>query len=156
MPVCKKCRNYVMKFPCPHCGSDLTMSDRTEGEIQPIVPKELQGDFEEPPPPAYVDGRPEMRAPQPKAKKIATDLSRAKTAEFKAPKSDFSSQTTTSTTSSLGTKDLIASSMDQRLTNIETTLKTLTTEITTIMKSQKVIESILKKINSQLMKLRES
>ena len=50
-PVCKKCHNYVMKFPCSHCGSDLSMQDRIEGEIKPIVPVEIQGNFAEPPPP---------------------------------------------------------------------------------------------------------
>jgi len=57
-PVCKKCHNYVMKFPCSHCGSDLSMQDRMEGEIKPIVPVEIQGDFDEPPPPEYVDSLP--------------------------------------------------------------------------------------------------
>ena len=144
-----------MKFPCPHCGSDLSMSDRSEGEIKPIIPVEFQGDFDEPPPAAYVDGRPETRSIPAKAAKLSPDLGRAKTAEVKISKHDFSSHETLSRSTPSGTEDLVTSSMDQRLSNMEKTLKTLTEELNTIMKSQKVIEAILTKINSELMKLRK-
>jgi hypothetical protein len=154
VPVCKKCRNYIMKFPCPHCGSELSISDRAKGEIQPIIPTELQGDFDEPPPAAYIDGQPEMRPSQTKGKKLSPDLGRAKTSKVKVSKHDFSSNDTISRSAPSGTADLITSSMDQRLTNMETTLKTLTEELNTIMKSQKVMEAILTKINTEIMKLR--
>ncbi|UCE14352.1 MAG: hypothetical protein JSV04_04040, partial [Candidatus Heimdallarchaeota archaeon] len=32
--------------PCPHCGNIETLTDRTEDEIKPIIPEELQYDFE--------------------------------------------------------------------------------------------------------------
>ncbi|MHA2247980.1 MAG: hypothetical protein ACXADY_23740 [Candidatus Hodarchaeales archaeon] len=48
-PVCRKCKNYVMKFPCSHCGSEESFADRKIDDFKPIVPVELQGDFEEPP-----------------------------------------------------------------------------------------------------------
>ncbi|MFW9902802.1 MAG: hypothetical protein ACFFFH_00600 [Candidatus Thorarchaeota archaeon] len=50
-PVCKKCRNYVMGFPCPHCGGDQALTDREADEIRPIIPLDLQESFKEPPPP---------------------------------------------------------------------------------------------------------
>jgi hypothetical protein len=50
-PVCKKCRNYVMGFPCPHCGGDQALTDREADEIKPIIPLDLQESFKEPPPP---------------------------------------------------------------------------------------------------------
>ncbi len=50
-PVCKKCRNYVMKFPCPHCGGELEFTDRKIDEIKPIIPLDLQETFKEPPEP---------------------------------------------------------------------------------------------------------
>ena len=140
-----------MNFPCPHCGSDQSMTDRTEEDIKPIVPLELQGEFAEPPPPAYIDGRPEVRATAPRPKKLTADLDLAKTAQVSVSKHDFSS-----TTTSQGTESLLASTMDKRLTDIEGTLQTLTNEVNTIMKSQKVIEAILKRINAELMKLREN
>ena len=46
-PVCKKCRNYVMSFPCPHCGSDQEFTDREPDEIKPIIPLDLQESFQE-------------------------------------------------------------------------------------------------------------
>ncbi len=39
-----------MNFPCPHFGSDESFYDRSTNEIKPIIPVELQGNFEEPPP----------------------------------------------------------------------------------------------------------
>ena len=50
-PVCKKCRNYIMGFPCPHCGSEKALTDREANEIRPIIPLDLQVTFKEPPPP---------------------------------------------------------------------------------------------------------
>ncbi|MFX1513531.1 MAG: hypothetical protein ACFFCQ_13180 [Promethearchaeota archaeon] len=52
IPVCKNCRNYIMKLdednPCPHCGNKLTLTDRNDGEIKPIIPEEFQADFTKP------------------------------------------------------------------------------------------------------------
>lgn len=56
-PVCKKCRNYVMDFPCPHCGSEQALTDREEDEIKPIIPLDLQESFGEPPPPSHESGQ---------------------------------------------------------------------------------------------------
>ncbi len=38
-----------MSFPCSHCGSEESFTDRKADDFKPIVPIELQGDFEEPP-----------------------------------------------------------------------------------------------------------
>ncbi|MHA2226243.1 MAG: hypothetical protein ACXAC8_13625 [Candidatus Hodarchaeales archaeon] len=38
-----------MNFPCSHCGSEESFADRKTDDFKPIVPVELQGNFEEPP-----------------------------------------------------------------------------------------------------------
>ncbi|MFX0051517.1 MAG: hypothetical protein ACFE8U_09515 [Candidatus Hermodarchaeota archaeon] len=38
-----------MSFPCSHCGSEQSLADRKTSDFKPIIPVELQGDFEEPP-----------------------------------------------------------------------------------------------------------
>ena len=55
-PVCKKCRNYVRGFPCPHCGGEEALTDREADEIKPIIPVDLQESFKEPPPPISDSG----------------------------------------------------------------------------------------------------
>ncbi|MFQ5980500.1 MAG: hypothetical protein ACE5OZ_20370 [Candidatus Heimdallarchaeota archaeon] len=40
-----------MSLPCPHCGSSQSHAERTAGDFKPIVPREIQGNFAEPPPP---------------------------------------------------------------------------------------------------------
>ena len=45
MPVCKNCLNYCLNFPCPHCGGDLSLTERSKDEIKPIVAPEYQADF---------------------------------------------------------------------------------------------------------------
>ena len=132
-----------MKFPCSHCGSDLSIQDRIEGEIKPIVPVEIQGDFAEPPPPEYVDSLP-VSTPSPSISKKSSGPTY--TGETKK-RSSTSSSTSSSTTQS-------SSNTDYRLTSIEGTLGEITSQLTTLMKSQKVIETILTKINSELLKLR--
>lgn len=47
IPVCKKCHNYVMKFPCPHCGASESLIEREIGEIKAIIPEELQFNWED-------------------------------------------------------------------------------------------------------------
>lgn len=133
-----------MKFPCSHCGSDLSMQDRIEGEIKPIVPVEIQGNFAEPPPPEYVDSLP-VSTPSPSMPKKSTGP--LYTGESKQHSSAPSPSTGSSTTQS-------SSNTDYRLTSIEGTLDEITSQLTTLMKSQKVIETILTKINSELLKLR--
>lgn len=50
-PVCRKCHNYILRFPCPHCGTAESFDNRTTEDIKPIVPTEIQAEFDEPPPP---------------------------------------------------------------------------------------------------------
>ena len=134
-----------MKLPCEHCGGDLSMQDRVEGEIKPIVPVEIQGNFAEPPPPEYVDSLP-ASTPSPSVSPSKASSGPIYKGESK-PRS-----TTPSSTSSGGTQS--SSNTDYRLTSIEGTLDEITSQLTTLMKSQKVIETILTKINSELLKLR--
>ena len=133
-----------MKFPCSHCGSDLSIQDRIEGEIKPIVPVEIQGDFAEPPPPEYVDSLP-VSTPSPSISKKSSEP------QYKA-KTKHRSSAPSSTGSG---KVQSSSDADYRLTSIEGTLDEITNQLTTLMKSQKVIETILTKINSELLKLRD-
>ena len=53
MPVCKKCHNYVtgkleQGHPCPHCGNEDTLEDRSEGEYRSIFEDSIQQDFNQP------------------------------------------------------------------------------------------------------------
>jgi len=132
-----------MKFPCSHCGSDLSMQDRVEGEIKPIVPVEIQGDFAEPPPPEYVDSLPASTPSPSISKKSSKPQYKAKTKQRTSP-----------TSSPVSGNVKMSSDADNRLTSIEGTLDEITSQLTTLMKSQKVIETILTKINSELLKLR--
>jgi len=133
-----------MKFPCSHCGSDLSMQDRIEGEIKPIVPVEIQGDFDEPPPPEYVDSLPVSTHSPSLAKK---SLETPEIPEIKHRSKAHSS---------IGSSKVeMSSDADNKLTSMESTLDQITTQLTTLMKSQKVIETILTKINSELLKLRD-
>jgi len=121
------------------------MQDRVEGEIQPIVPVEIQGNFAEPPPPEYVDSLP-ASTPSP-------SISPSKASSGPIYKGESKPRSTTpSSTSSSGTQS--SSNTDHRLTSIEGTLDAITSQLTTLMKSQKVIETILTKINSELFQLR--
>jgi hypothetical protein len=50
MPVCKKCHNYVTGklesgHPCPHCGNEDTLTDRSTSDRKFIIPPEIQHDF---------------------------------------------------------------------------------------------------------------
>ncbi len=133
-----------MKFPCSHCGSDLSMQDRIEGEIKPIVPVEIQGNFDEPPPPEYVDSIP-VSSPSPSLSKKSAEI----------PKRTEIKQRSKPSSSTGSSKVGISSDADYRLTSIEGTLDEITSQLTTLMKSQKVIETILTKINSELLELRD-
>ena len=53
IPVCKKCHNYVTGkleagHPCPHCGNEDTLSDRSEKEYRSIFSDEIQYDYSQP------------------------------------------------------------------------------------------------------------
>jgi hypothetical protein len=120
------------------------MQDRIEGEIKPIVPVEIQGNFAEPPPPEYVDSLP-VSTPSPSFSEKSSEKPKKTEVQprFKPPPSTGSS------------KVEMSSNADDRLTSIEGTLDEITSQLTTLMKSQKVIETILIKINSELLKLRD-
>ncbi|MFW9991707.1 MAG: hypothetical protein ACFFD4_06580 [Candidatus Odinarchaeota archaeon] len=45
MPVCKKCKNYVLTFPCSHCGGNLPLTHTTEEEIESVISPGLQARF---------------------------------------------------------------------------------------------------------------
>ncbi|MHA1991905.1 MAG: hypothetical protein ACW981_15700 [Candidatus Hodarchaeales archaeon] len=38
-------------MPCSHCGSEKSFMHRSSKDFKPIVPKEIQNEFKEPPPP---------------------------------------------------------------------------------------------------------
>lgn len=147
-----------MKLPCPHCGSDDSFHDRSADDFKPIVPVELQGNFEEPPPPIASPGS---------FSKFQNAKPISKTPESQVPSSsgvsiqkiDYKFEPTTS---SKGTKGTVDYATDSRLENIEKTIKTIENEVRTfssdlenIQKSQKVIESILTNINKKLLKLQK-
>ncbi|MHA1994616.1 MAG: hypothetical protein ACW97Z_08760 [Candidatus Hodarchaeales archaeon] len=155
MPVCKKCRNYIMGFPCPHCGSDLSLTDRTNTDIQPIIPKELQGDFEEPPAPSYVEGIPERQNMEPvsSVKEKTSPKSRSTGGHSSGP--SYSPQMSSPSISADNVSDSFLPKMDNRLSLMENTMKSIQDELSTLLKSQKVIENILTRINGELLRLRK-
>jgi hypothetical protein len=40
--------NYILSFPCPHCGGDRTLTYRSEKGIEPVIPLAFQAKFAEP------------------------------------------------------------------------------------------------------------
>ncbi|MHA1444198.1 MAG: hypothetical protein ACTSR4_05550, partial [Candidatus Hodarchaeales archaeon] len=130
---------------CSHCGSDLSMQDRIEGEIKPIVPVEIQGNFAEPPPPEYVDSLP-VSTPSPSFSKKSSEMPKETEVQHRIAKPSSSTGSS---------KVEMSSNADYRPTSIEGSLEEITSQLTTLMKSQKVIETILTKINSELLKLRD-
>lgn len=148
-----------MKLPCPHCGADTSFQDRTADEIKPIVPVELQGDFEEPPPPLSSSGSPlmssqasEISGPSPQGQvqsPVAVDHQ---------PQS-LSSSTPQSGITHSGPPD---SSTENLPEDLETIIKlmankinSLSSDMKNLLKSQKVIESFLTNINKKITKLSE-
>ena len=156
MPVCKKCHNYVMKFPCPHCGSDLSLEDREKGDIQPIVPVELQGDFAEPPPPSYADSTPKRTSTPQRSVEPMKKSTSPPTSTARRSKATTSSQSTTIDSPADGTSALIMSSMEKRFSMIEMSLKSIQKDVTDLTKTQKVMEKVLIQISKELLKLRKS
>jgi len=133
-----------MKFPCSHCGSDLSMQDRVECEIKPIVPVEIQAIFDVPPPPEYVDSLP-VSTSSPSFSKKSSEI----------PKKTEVQQRIKPSSSTGSSKVEMSSNADYNPTSIEGSLDEITSQLTTLMKSQKVIETILTKINSDRHKLRD-
>lgn len=149
-----------MKFPCPHCGSDESFYDRSADEIKSIVPVELQGNFDEPPPPISNSGSYNFQEVRPVSKPIESQIS---------SKSESFLQEQTQPRSAVGyefespsTKGTIEFAIGSRFENVEGAIKTMENEIKTLssdmknlLKSQKVIESILTNINKKLLKLQK-
>ncbi|MHA2054997.1 MAG: hypothetical protein ACXACP_13200 [Candidatus Hodarchaeales archaeon] len=154
MPVCKNCHNYVMKLPCSHCGSDLSLDDRKDGDIQPIVPVEIQGDFSEAPPLSSAASQPSK--PTPPLKSQTRRKASSTASSFQSSKSSSVSARTAPESSSDGTSGLIMATMDKRFSLIETNLKSIQKEVAELNKTQKVMEKVLIQISKELLKLRKS
>ena len=144
-----------MKFPCPHCGSDLSLTDRTTGDIQPIIPKALQGDFEDPPAPSYVEGIPDRESMGPIPSRNERPKSEPKSKGVHSSEPGYSSQPGASSPSVDNVTNSFLPKVDNRLTLMESTMKSIQNELSTLLKSQKVIENILTRMNGELLKLRK-
>ncbi len=146
-----------MSFPCPHCGGEETFEDRVEEEFRPIVPVEIQGTFDKPPPPLSSGkswSSPSRSTSHPiDSSRVTT--SRPKDTSYRGLVMDSSKPTSKTPnvplTSSLPSDDFTT----DRLIEIEASVKAMEANITTLVKSQKVIEKILTNINRELLKLRE-
>ncbi len=144
-----------MKFPCPHCGSEETLSSRSPDDIKMIVPKEFQGDFDEPPPPVY--------SPVASTSLTKGPSSITSSAQKRNKKSSGLKNLPSSDPYGISAPEPISDPLiDNRLLevevaikNMENEMKTISADMQTILKSQKVIESILTKINKELLKLQE-
>ncbi|NHJ01692.1 MAG: hypothetical protein EAX86_06085 [Candidatus Heimdallarchaeota archaeon] len=146
-----------MSFPCPHCGSQETFEDRTEEEFKPIVPVEIQGTFDKPPPP-LTSGRPRFASPT-SSPRPATPIATPRTPTSRQQDTSYrdlvidtskSSSKTTVPARPLPTEGFNT----DRLIEIEASVKAMEANIATLIKSQKVIEKILTNINKELLKLR--
>ncbi|MHA2271133.1 MAG: hypothetical protein ACXACI_04665 [Candidatus Hodarchaeales archaeon] len=138
----------MMSFPCPHCGSESSYEDRTVKDFKPIIPKELQEDFSEPPLP--------IASPNSVATPISESPPTSREAESLPRKQPESAVTThlpsisTSPEESMKSKSPATTPIekpltsDERLDRIETTLKSLEKDVRTILRVQKVIEIFLK------------
>jgi hypothetical protein len=149
-PVCKKCHNYVMKFPCPHCGSDASFQDRSPDEIKPIVPVELQGDFEEPPPPLS-SGSPLMSS------QVSGGTGPSQPGGVQSPAAiDHQIQSSETITGPPDESfEKLPENMEMIIRSMENKLNRLSSDMQNLLKSQKVIESFLTNINKKLQKLSE-
>ena len=146
-----------MSFPCPHCGGEETFEDRTEEEFRPIVPVEIQGTFDKPPPPLS-SGKSWSPPPRSTSRPIDSPrvaTSRPKDTSYRDLVMDTSRSaskpTNISPSSSLPSDDFAT----DRLIEIEASVKAMEANIATLIKSQKVIEKILTNINRELLKIRE-
>lgn len=158
-PVCKKCHNYVMKLPCPHCGSDTSFQDRAADEIKPIVPVELQGDFEEPPSPLSSSGSPLMSS------QASGDSGPSQQRQVQSPVAvDHQAQSQASLSTQSGetfvgppdhSTEKLPENMETIIRSMENKLNTLSSEMKSLLKSQKVIERFLTSINKKLLELSE-
>lgn len=148
-----------MKLPCPHCGADTSLLDRSADEIKAIVPVELQGDFEEPPPPLSSSGSPLMSS------QASKSSGPSQQGQIQSPVAvDHQSQSQISSTpqsniTHTGPPDSSIEKLpeDQEtiIRSMENKLNTLSSDMKNLLKSQKVIESFLTNINKKITKLSE-
>lgn len=145
-----------MSFPCPHCGSDESFYDRSAEEFKPIIPTELQGDFTEPPPPIPSSNSPStfQRVNQvPKSTKSHGQSNQS----YSGQVVDYKFESTPSSKEPIRGTDFITEprleNIEIAIKNIENDVKTLSSDLENIQKSQKVIESILTNINKKLLEL---
>lgn len=143
----------MMKFPCPHCGSDESYYDRSAEEFKPIIPVELQGDFEEPPPPVSTPGYTPVQEMKPVSKPAETSSSfvSPQQEQIQSTRIDYEFQSSASSPDYTADKRLEI--IERTIRIMENEIKTLTSDMKTIIKSQKVIESILTNINKKVLNL---
>ncbi|MFX0115172.1 MAG: hypothetical protein ACFFB3_11545 [Candidatus Hodarchaeota archaeon] len=137
-----------MSFPCPHCGSETSYEDRTAKDFKPIIPKELQENFSEPPPPitspnsnakpTFIPSPPSLGADSHPRRQLESTLTANIPTISKIPQASMKDK---SAAAAHIEKPLTS---DERLERIETTLKSLEKDVRTILRVQKVIEIFLK------------
>lgn len=161
-----------MKFPCSHCGSDESFADRKTNDFKAIVPVDLQGDFEEPP--EFISDpstpftslstesstKPVSKPPVPKPSSDASPKSDVKSGFLEGP-SKVPPQVPTSSTNSpmKGAHEIsrvvagmvtkseeteYRTFLKNRLSDIETTIQSIQTDIQSLIEGQKNIERMLK------------
>ena len=132
-PVCKKSLNYVMSFPCPHCGSEKSYTERDTSEIKPVISKEFQATFEKPP------------------------LSKSSSMSDLTQSDNSSKAHVPSNIKPTIQKQITEpeEGMESLIITMSNDMKALTTDIRTMMKSMKVVERVLTNMNKELRKLRE-
>ena len=122
-----------MSFPCPHCASEESLTDRDASEIKPVVSKEFQANFEEPSLPRS-SRMPDLKPSYNSSKAhVPSSIRPAVQKQIKEPEKD----------------------MESIIITMGNDMKALATDIKTIMKSMKVIERVLTNMNKELLKLRK-
>ncbi len=114
-----------MNFPCPHCESEESLTDRDASEINPVVSKEFQANFEEPSLPRS-SRIPDLKPSHNSSKAhVPSSIRPAVQEQIKEPEKD----------------------MESIIISMANDMKTLAPDIKTIMKSMKIIERILTNMN---------
>ncbi|MFX0183739.1 MAG: hypothetical protein ACFE95_11705 [Candidatus Hodarchaeota archaeon] len=164
-----------MSFPCSHCGGEESFADRKTDDFKPIIPIELQGDFEKPPEfisdPSYTptplstesNTKPVSKTPVPKESSgvsstptiIPPSKSNVDPGILEGPPN--SPPMTEAHSISRVVEGMVTKTEEtsyrtfvkHRLLEIETTIQNIQTDIRALIKSQKHIENMLKEMREQ-------
>ncbi|MFX0117105.1 MAG: hypothetical protein ACFFB3_21335 [Candidatus Hodarchaeota archaeon] len=149
-----------MSFPCPHCGKSESFADRTAKDFKPIVPTEIQGRFDEPPPPIPTSKSASNSVMRKQPKSVAFSPYSTTPLKNSPPSTSFPEDPPVSFSpfptepahlevdfaSPAAKATRKAPPIEDRLEKIEISINNLGNEIKSISQAQKTIEMLLKKM----------